>query len=108
LLSRDFRYLGKNGLHFNNCLIFYKQLRSLVEIDRFPRNITSKSVEWSEANSLLQHLWKKYPLVYGQPTHPGVPPRPKDWKQHNRQVEAYRNAHPFNRAAFPEFRCVRR
>ena len=39
---------------------------------------------------------------------PGVPPRLKDWEQHNRKVEAYRKARHFNRAAFPGFRCVRR
>ena len=112
-MSRDFRYVGENGLPFEEWLVYCDNLRSVLELDRFPRDIKEGSTEWADANHLLTYLWSTYhETVNGDAAHRGYSPDPADWKARwgalNRKANEWRKAHPFNRAAFPEFRCVRK
>ena len=60
LVSRDFRYVGENGLPFEEWLVYCDNLRSVLELDRFPRDIKEGSTEWADANHLLTYLWSTY------------------------------------------------
>jgi hypothetical protein len=109
LKSTNFRYLGIKGPGYLDLLVYYDDLRSLVEMHRtnLPDTkarcliIDSQRIEWNQLNEVIRELWKNFESVPGElATHYEDDPRPHEWLAHNTEVQKWRDANQFNAQKF--------